>query len=442
MKLSVVGLGKLGSCLAACLASKGVETIGLDVDKAKVDAICAGRCPVTEPGLEERLTAARGKLTATSSFEEVIAKSDVTFLVTPTPSEPDGHFSDRFLSSALEPLAAALKKSHKAYHLFVITSTVSPGTTDKRLIPLVEARSGRKLNKGFGVCYSPEFIALGSVIHDFLNPDLTLIGESDQRAGDQLAGIYQAVCENKPYLARMSIISAEIMKISLNSYITMKISFANTLASICQAIPGADIDAISRALGADKRISPYYIRGGLAYGGPCFPRDNKAFATFAREFGHQAILAEATDRVNDSQVQHLKDLVLSHLPADKKVSILGLSYKLHTPVIEESAAIKLIQGLLAEGVRITVYDPLAMDNTRMVFGDAINYDPSLRECLSSSICWIIALPYDEFKAIDSTYVTSNPTTIIDCWRILDPATLGKKIKYVALGKCTERITHQ
>lgn len=436
MKKSVVGLGKLGSCLAACLASKGYETIGLDVNKETVNAINAGKAPVIEPGLQELITTTRDKLTATSDFNEIVHNSDITFLVTPTPSEPDGHFSDRYLKSALESLAAALKESREEYHLFVITSTVSPGTTDENLIPLIEKCSGRKLNEGFGVCYSPEFIALGSVIRDFLNPDLVLIGESDQRAGDQLASIYKSICENEPYIARMSIISAEIMKISLNSYVTMKISFANTLANFCETIPGADIDAISRALGADKRISPYYIRGGLAYGGPCFPRDNKAFVNFARKYGHQARLAEATDEVNQYQIEHLIDLVLRYLPADRRVSICGLAYKPNTPVIEESAAVKLIEGLIIKNVTITVYDPLAMDNTRTVFGDAIKYTPSLEDCLSSSTCWVFTLPLDEFRAVDSSLVTSNSTTVIDCWRIVDPSRLGEKARYIALGKAT------
>lgn len=434
MKLSVVGLGKLGACLAACLASKGFETVGLDVNENVVDAINSGKAPIVEPRLQELLTASRDKLVATSDFESAIRNSDVTFLVTPTPSEPDGHFSDRYLKSALESLATVLKKNSKEYHLFVITSTVSPGAAHETLIPLVERHSARKLNEGFGVCYNPEFIALGTVINDFLNPDLVLIGESGQRAGDQLAEIYKVVCENKPYIARMSLVSAEIMKISLNSYITMKISFANTLANICEAIPGADIDAISRALGADKRISPYYIRGGLAFGGPCFPRDNKAFVSFARKFGHEARLAEATDEVNQYQIRHLKDLVLKHLPDDRRASILGLAYKPNTPVIEESAAIKLIEGLLGKDVKITVYDPFAVDNTKLVFGDAINYASSLKECLSSSTCWVFTLPYDEFRTVDDSFVASNPTIIVDCWRIIDPAKLGKKAKYVAIGK--------
>lgn len=434
MKTSVIGLGKLGSCLSVCLASKGYQTIGLDVNADLVEAFNAGKSPVSETGLQELLTETKNKVTATQDFNEVINNSDITFLVTPTPSEPDGHFSDQHLKSALESLATALKTSQKEYHLFVITSTVSPGTTNENLIPLIEKAADRKLNKGFGVCYSPEFIALGSVIKDFLNPDLVLIGESDRRAGDQLAGIYENVCENKPHTARMSIISAEITKISLNSYITMKISFANTLANICQNIPGTDIDAISEALGADRRISPHYIRGGLAYGGPCFPRDNRAFINFAGKYGHEAKLAQATDEVNHHQIQELTDLVMEHLPVSNSIAILGLAYKPNTPIVEESAAIKLIEELLCHKLHITVYDPQAMDNTRAIFGDAINYASTLKECLDSSECWIIALPYDEFKVLDDSYISRNPTTLIDCWRVIDPGKFGNKLKYIALGK--------
>jgi len=434
VKLSVVGLGKLGSCLAACLAAKGYQTIGLDVDPAAVDAIKNLRAPVVEPGLQELLEASGGRLHATLNYEEVVRETDVTFLVTPTPSEPSGHFTDRYLRSALEPLADALKTSPKQSHLFVITSTVSPGTTNRSLIPLIEDFSGRKLENGFGVCYSPEFIALGSVIRDFLNPDLVLIGETSTKAGDILAGIYGRVCENSPYVARMSVVSAEITKISLNAYVTMKISFANTLSNICEQIPGADVDAITSALGADKRISPYYIRGGLAYGGPCFPRDNRAFMAFASSFGCEARLAEATDEVNGHQVRHLEELVLKQLPDDRRVSILGLAYKTNTPVIEESAAVKLASALVAKGVAVTVYDPLAADSARAILGDRVDYASSVRECLRDSSCCVVTLPYDELKDLDDTLITHNPTTIIDCWRIVDPKRLGGKARLVALGK--------
>lgn len=430
-------MGKLGACTAACFASKGFEVIGVDINQNFVDAINNGKAPFYEPRLQESITEADGKLSATQDYKEAIANSEITFLVVPTPSRQDGNFSDKYVQDALKSLSMALKETNKDYHLFVITSTVSPGTTEKNLIPLIEFVSGKKLNKGFGVCYNPEFIALGSVIRDFLNPDMVLIGESNEFAGSQLAKIYENICESKPYIARMSIISAEIAKISLNSYITMKISFANTIANVCEKIPGASIDAITKALGSDKRISPYYLKGAISYGGPCFPRDNRAFIAFARQYGCEAQLAKATDEVNDSRVEHLIKLVLDNLPqTDNSVAVLGLAYKPNTPVIEESPAIKIINELIKRNINIIVYDPLAMENIKLVFGDVIDYASSLRECISSASLCIITLPLDEFKTIDDSFIIHNPTTVIDCWRILDPHRLNKKMKHVAVGRAS------
>lgn len=435
-KLSVIGLGKLGACSAACFASKGFDVIGVDINKDFVDSINNGKAPVYEPRLQKTMDLSGKRFKATQDYEEAIKKSDVTFLIVPNPSKEDGIFSDKYLQDALEHLSSALGMSEKEYHVFVITSTVSPCTTEKNLIPLIESVSGRRLNRGFGVCYNPAFIALGSVIRDFLNPDMILIGESEKKAGDIVEKIYKRVCENNPYYSRMSIVSAEIAKISLNCYITMKISFANTLANICEQIPGADVDAISKALGADKRVSPYYLKGGLNFGGPCFPRDNRAFMAFTDQYGYDAILAKATDLVNDLQTSYLMKRVLSHIKDSKSktVSVLGLSYKPDTPVIEESPSIKLIEGLLKEDLEVVVYDSLAMDNTRAIFEDKIIYASSLKDCIASSSVCVIATEADEFKMIDESYITHNPIVIIDCWRMFDSSKFGQKVKYEALGK--------
>jgi len=435
-KISVIGLGKLGACTAACFAYKGHEVVGVDVDKKTVDLVNEGRAPVVEPRLQEIITTAGRRLRATQDFEEAMQSSEVTFLLTPTPSEPQGHFSDRYVRAAVEPLARSLGRLNKSYHLFVVTSTVSPGTTTERLIPLLEEHSGKRVNRDFGVCYNPEFIALGTVIRDFLNPDLLLIGQSDETAGDQLVSLYRDVHENQPHIARMSIVSAEITKISLNAYVTMKISFANTLANICERIPDADIDDITRALGADRRISPYYLRGGLAFGGPCFPRDNRAFAAFSRTNSCEPRLAEATDLVNESQIRHLAELVSKciSLSGDRRVSILGLAFKPETPVIEESAGTRLVAHLLKQGVTVTAYDPVAAPQARAVFGDSIIYATSVRDCLARSSLWVITTPAAEFKAIDDSFVAHNPTTLIDCWRVVDRAKLTNGVRYVALGR--------
>ena len=313
-------------------------------------------------------------LRATRSHKEAIEQTDVTWVLVATPSNPDGSFSNRFVESALRSLAEALRESRKDHHLFVISSTVMPGSTDSFFIPILEKVSGRKLNDGFSVGYSPDFVALGDVINGFLRPDLALIGETHPESGKRIEAIHQQLCENKPQISRMSIINAEIAKVCLNAYITCKISFANSLANLCESIPTADVDAITNAIGADRRISPHYFRGGLSFGGACFPRDIHAYITLAKKHGVQAELVEAAHRVNKHQDQHLAQLVLSEVnrsAGGKTLGILGLSFTAHTSVITESPAMKLIGELLKHDLHIVACDPLASDNARAVLGSAV-----------------------------------------------------------------------
>lgn len=432
--VSVVGLGKLGLGLALSFAAGGLKVIGVDVNENVVDSLNQGKTPIIEPQYQELITEVGDRFHATRSHAEAIEKTDVTFVLVATPSIGDGRFSNRYVKSALKSLAEAFAQSSKPYHLFVISSTVVPGSTNKSFVPLLEQYSGKKLNKDFGVCYDPDFVALGSVVKDFQNPDLVVIGESETRAGDQVAAIHHQVCRNQPVIARMSIISAEVAKVSLNAYITMKISFANTLANICERIEGADVDLITKAIGVDKRISPYYLKGGMAYGGTCFPRDTKAFITIAKQYGDEAELIKATERVNEFQHRHLAEVVLSELTDERKVSILGLAFKTNTPVVEESPAIRLMQELVSEDVDVTVFDPLAQANAFAVFDDELTYVDSAQECVARSPVCVVTLQDAEYKQVLETLVPEKPLTVIDCWRILDPEKLHRDIKYIAWGR--------
>jgi UDPglucose 6-dehydrogenase len=311
--ISIVGLGKLGAPMAACLAAKGFPVIGVDVDAQKVNAINNAQAPVFEPGLPELLQVAKTRLKATQDILTAVLNSEVTFVVVPTPSEPDGSFSLRYVLQTCEGIADALKRKPE-WHLVVITSTISPGSMDTAIRPFLEERSGKRSGVDFGMCYNPEFIALGSVIRDFLNPDFVLIGESDERSGQVLEGIYRQVCENDPPVVRMNFINAELTKLAVNTFVTTKISFANMLARICERLPGADVDVVTRALGLDSRIGAKYLKGAISYGGPCFPRDNLALIATARKVGAPADIAEATDRFNRWQVGWLADLVRAYLP--------------------------------------------------------------------------------------------------------------------------------
>lgn len=439
-RLSIVGLGKLGLCLASCLAGKGFEILGVDMEEKVVSDVNRGTSLYLEPGLDSLMAEHGGKsLRATVHHREAIETTDVTFVLVPTPSNPDGSFSNRFVEAALRSLGEAFRKSRKTYHLFVISSTVMPGSIHRSFIPILEQHSGRKLNCDFGVCYNPESVALGSVVQGFLRPDLVIIGESTPGAGAKLQSVHRQMCENQPMISRMSIINAEIAKICLNVFITLKVSFANSIANLCESIPSTDVDAITKAIGADRRISPYYFQGGLSFGGTCFPRDTRAYLSLANKQGVQAELIQAVERVNTHQDQRLAEIVLRELGGleNKAVGILGLAFTLNTSVITESPAIKLIRELLKYDVRIVAYDPLATESAKAMFGSAIEYVQSAQRCLEEASLCVVTLRSVELKCAVESYVPESPVTLVDCWRLIDAVRLNEKISYIPLGRSTK-----
>jgi UDPglucose 6-dehydrogenase len=333
-------------------------------------------------------------------------------------------------------LAQAFKNSSKPYHLFVISSTVMPGSTNESFIPILEKYSGRKLHTDFDVCFDPDFVALGKVIKDFLNPDLVVIGETSQEAGQRVEAIHRQMCENKPQISHMSIINAEIAKVSLNAYVTLKISFANSLANLCERVPGADVDSITQAIGADKRISPQYFRGGLGFGGTCFPRDTKAFISLAERYGSPSDLVQATAHVNSYQERHLSEIVLreANRMIDGRIGVLGLAFTLNTPVIAESPSVKLIHELIMGGKHVVVFDPLALDNASAVFGDVIKYASSVEECLEKSEIWVVTNRLQDYKLAIESHKPGRSIVVIDCWRNIDPSRLDKEIDYIPFGR--------
>jgi UDPglucose 6-dehydrogenase len=419
MRVAVVGLGKLGAPLAAVLASKGNDVLGIDINAEAVRRLGEGLAPVEEPGLQDLVTANALRLGATTELEAA-AGCDVTILLVPTPSDERGAFTNTFLLDAIERIGRALA-GRDDYHVVVVASTVMPGSCESELRPALERASGRPVGDSLGLCYSPEFIALGNVIRDMLEPDMVLIGESDARAGETLEALYALVCENNPPFRRMSLVNAELTKIAVNTYVTMKISYANTLADVCERLPGADVESVTDALGLDTRIGRKYLRGAIAYGGPCFPRDNKAFAVVARDLGTEAPLAEATDTINEAQSHRLARIVLSHLGDNDSVGVLGLSYKPDTGVVEESPAVALVELLAESGVReINVFDPVATDAATLLLGESARSCASVGEVLERSDVVVIATPWREFARLPVERVAERPRrlVVIDCWRLL------------------------
>jgi UDPglucose 6-dehydrogenase len=434
VRISVIGLGKLGSPMAACFAAKGFTTIGVDVNEAYVDAINEGRAPVFEPGLAEMLAEGRACLTATTRIEDAVAGTDTTFIIVPTPSEEDGGFSLEYVIPAIKTIGRAIAAKN-TYHLVALTSTVMPGATGGPVQHALEEASGKRVGVDIGLCYSPEFIALGSVIRDFLHPDFLLIGESDERSGQALAEIYRHVVNNDPAVAHLNFVNAELAKLSVNTFVTTKIAFANMLARICERLPGASVDDVTSALGLDSRIGAKYLRGAISYGGPCFPRDNVAFATLARSLDAPAYVAEATDAANRDGITRLAEIVTDRLPNGGSAAILGLSYKPNTDVVEESPGIYLAQALSAQGVPVTVFDPAGMANGRLALAhDDVRFAESADDAIREADVVVIATAWQEFASIDPSVLERGRQVIIDCWRILTPEQIEGVATYVALGE--------
>jgi UDPglucose 6-dehydrogenase len=251
-------------------------------------------------------------------------------------------------------------------------------------------------------------------------PDSILVGQADKKAGDMLETIYRQMCVKNPPVQRMNLVSAELTKISVNTYVTTKISYANMLADLCDRLPGADVDVVTKALGADTRIGAKYLKGAMGYGGPCFPRDNVAFAALARKIGARADVAEATDRINNHQIERVSGLVAKFTKAGTRIALLGLSYKPNTPVVEESHSVKIAAKLADAGYVVTVHDPLAQDAALAVLGDKVVGASSLDSAVRDCDLLIVGTGWPEYKAIDPVWCKRNGQrlTVLDLWRTL------------------------
>jgi UDPglucose 6-dehydrogenase len=422
--------------MVACLAEKGFSVVGVDLNQTFVSQINEGKAPVQEPGLDEMLARNKERIRATTDYADAIEHSDVTFIIVPTPSEADGGFSLKYVLSCIAEIGAALRNKD-TFHLVVVTSTVMPGSTDGVIRPALEQASGKTCGQDFGLCYSPEFIALGSVIQDMLYPDFTLIGESDPKSGAILEAVYKQLCTTQPPVSHMNLVNAELAKISVNTFVTTKISYANMLSEICDNLPGADVDVVTSAIGQDSRIGKKYLKGATGYGGPCFPRDNVAFGFLASSVGANAAIAQATDTINRRQAPRLAERLLAQLPTGATVGILGLSYKPDTNVIEESQGVALAKELIERGFSVVLYDPLALENVRQILGAQPRYAASAKACVQEATAVVITTPSAEFKKLepaDFTPASSAPRKLVlDCWRVLDRDQFAQVCEYTALG---------
>ena len=440
LKISVIGLGKLGACIATTIAYRGYNVIGVDVKNEAVEKVNNGEPPVYEPGLKKMIANVKGKLKATTIIEEAINSTDVSFIITPTPSKENGYFSLKYVKDTIRGIGRALKNKD-TYHLVVIISTIMPGSMELEIIPLLEEVSGKERNKDFGICYSPTLIALGSIIKDLLEPNLVILGEGDEKAGNLFMEFFQTYIQNDAPIYRMNLINAEISKIALNAYITTKISFVNTLAELCEKLPNADIDVVTETIGSDPRIGRKYFKGGLSFGGPCFPRDTTAFSALLRQVDVQPYQIEATEIQNKTVVDRIVRLIEKginklNLPDKATIVIFGLTYKPGTIFLGDSPSINIIKALLNKDVSIIVHDPIALDATKDLLKDQVQYLNSIKEGLKLADIIVFTDEDQEYLKLDHSVFPqdSKKRVIIDIWRNFKFLEDYSGIYYIPIGK--------
>jgi UDPglucose 6-dehydrogenase len=407
MNVSFIGLGKLGLPLACCLAKSGNKILGVDKNEYILEKLNNQELPFYEPGLSD-IFPHENFIGFTDSYARAVEETEASIILVNTQLGDSG-YSAEFVESALTDLSVNLKRSKKDYHLIVLSSTVLPGTINK-LIHLVEKISGRKYGQGFGFSYVPDFVKLGNVIKDFLNPEFFLIGSNNSLDISQTQTIWSKFHTNNAPKKILSLEEAEIAKVALNAFIVNKITFANFLGQLCDGMDNVNVHNITETIGLDKRISPYFFGYGTPYGGTCFPRDTSAFIKFAENRGKEAKHLKFADEVNES----LHEDLLRKCSGYKNVGILGVSFKPASPVTIGSPSVKLIEKLTGKGVGVFVYDelPQTYDNLNGLLDFVIKCD-SAQQCVDKSDVIIIMHPNKVFASLD----TSNKV-FIDFWGVL------------------------
>jgi UDPglucose 6-dehydrogenase len=439
-KISVIGLGYVGLCTAVGFASKGYTVVSSDVDAGKVAKIKEGIPPFHEPRLPEMLkqTIDNGHLICLANqTQNVVLETDITFIAVGTPSKPDGSIDLQFIETVSRDIGKALSQK-SSYHLVVVKSTVVPGTAQNTVKSNLENESRKRCGEAFGLCMNPEFLRQGSAFQDTFNADRVVVGSYDQKSGVTLEELYREFYLPKvPPIIRTSLATAELIKYASNAMLATKISFINTIASICEKIPGADVKTVAAAMGIDKRIGPLFLDAGLGYGGSCFPKDVKALIACSKAFGYTPELLESVENINHTQPLKAVEFCRQELGKleGKKIAILGLAFKPDTDDMREARVIPIINQLLKEGAEVTTYDPVAINMAKSIFQDKIRYAPSAIACLKNADCCITVTEWDEFKKLTPKDFIKNMKhpILIDGRRIFNPEEFSGKIKFLAIG---------
>lgn len=433
MKVSVVGLGKLGAPLVAVLASKGFDVIGVDVHKTPIQLLNQGIAPVQEPHLQHLLERNLHKIKATQDYTAAILNTELTIIAVPTPLQADHLIEYEQLHQVLEKIGIALQQK-ASYHLVVIACTVMPGAMEGNIRKTLERYAKRPVGEWLGLCYNPPLIALGSAIHNLQNPDLVLIGESDEKAGEFLASMYRAILDNQAPICRMDWMNAEVAKLALSGFLSAKISYANMLSDLCDYLPGADVDTITAAIGLDHRIGSSYFKAAAAFGGPSFPRDTLALGALADRMGARVDLVVAAQNINEYQSVRIQNFVEMHA-LTRRIGVLGLSYKPGTKVVEASQGVFLANQLALQGYQVVVYDPQVLVDVQGGLLRDVEIADTIESCFEKADLLIIMTPWSQFgETLTREYLEAHPKkVIIDCWRILDAQEVEEACDLVHLG---------
>jgi UDPglucose 6-dehydrogenase len=419
MRLTVIGIGYLGLTHAVCMAELGHDVVALDVDEAKVRSAAAGESLFFEPGLEPlmRKNLEAGRLRFTTSWADVAASGDVHFLCVGTPESADGSADLQYVRAAATALAPHLS----APSLIVGKSTVPVGTA-REVAALVQdvAPAGAAAE----IAWSPEFLREGTAVRDSLAPDRLVFGVMSERAADLLRQVYATVLDQGTPALSMDLETAELVKVSANAFLATKISFINAMAEVCEQV-GADVVRLADALGRDERIGSRFLVPGLGFGGGCLPKDIRAFSATARQLDVHSVvsLLSEVDRINLGRRVRVVDLARQAVGGtltDRKVAVLGLSFKPDSDDVRDSPSLAVSQLLASEGAEVTAHDPAAISNAARVCPE-LRYADSVSVAAAGADVILHLTDWAEYRSLDPAVLVAVVSTprIIDARCALD-----------------------
>ncbi|NHI93653.1 MAG: UDP-glucose/GDP-mannose dehydrogenase family protein [Candidatus Lokiarchaeota archaeon] len=446
-KVTFIGTGYVGLVTAACFAKIGMDkkaeldltVFNNDIIEDKINIIKKGHSPFFEEGFNPILKEVIDNkvLIPELNLEMCVKNSDILYICVGTPSKPTGEVDLSYIKNVAKDLGKILK-SIDSYKRVCVKSTVVPETTRDIVGKTIEEISGKKIGKDFGLLFIPEFLREGNAVEDTLNPDRIIIGEQNENDGIYMEKFYKNLFYNVPIL-RMSLESAEMVKYAANCFLATKISFANEIASIAEKTHNVDVGEVMKGVGSDSRISPNFFNAGAGFGGSCFPKDVSAFISFSKERDYEPRILKSVLNKNYEQAIHVVDLARSLVLTfkDKIIAILGLSFKPGTSDMREAPAIKIINKILEENPKlIKAYDPVAVEEAKQEFGNAITYAESIEECLKDSDICIIVTEWPQFANIKPELIKNlmKNKNIVDGRRIIDSKLFEKEFQVKIIGR--------